>query len=322
MSGVVEMKIEEVSRNATRMLEEISSVIVGKEDVLELLLACVLANGHVLIEDVPGLAKTMMARCLARVMACKFSRIQFTPDLLPADIIGTYVFNQKTGEFYLRKGPIFANIVLGDEINRAPPKTQSALLEAMQEKQVTIEGETHKLEEPFIVIATQNPIEYEGTYPLPAAQLDRFLVRLNIGYPDREEEIEILKRRIIRKSDYFTLNPVVNADEVVEMQKAIENVHVEDSVLEYIVDLVRATRDASETEVGSSPRGSLALLKLSRALAAIKGRDYVIPDDVKRVAIPALAHRLILRREFWYTNVTQESIIGRLLETVEVPKFV
>ncbi|RLG45915.1 MAG: magnesium chelatase [Thermoproteota archaeon] len=316
------MKIEEVNRNATRMLEEISSVIVGKEDVLELLLACVLANGHVLIEDVPGLAKTMMARCLASVMACKFSRIQFTPDLLPADIIGTYVFNQKTGEFYLRKGPIFANIVLGDEINRAPPKTQSALLEAMQEKQVTIEGETHKLEEPFIVIATQNPIEYEGTYPLPAAQLDRFLVRLNIGYPDREEEIEILKRRISRKSDYFTLNPVVSAEEVVEMQRAVEDVHVEDSVLEYIVDLVRATREASETEVGSSPRGSLALLKLSRALAAIKGRDYVIPDDVKRVAIPALAHRLILRREFWYTNVTQESIVGRLLETVEVPKFV
>ncbi|RLG54161.1 MAG: magnesium chelatase [Thermoproteota archaeon] len=316
------MKIEEVSRNATRMLEEISSVIVGKEDVLELLLACVLANGHVLIEDVPGLAKTMMARCLASVMTCKFSRIQFTPDLLPADIIGTYVFNQKTGEFYLRKGPIFANIVLGDEINRAPPKTQSALLEAMQEKQVTIEGETHKLEEPFIVIATQNPIEYEGTYPLPAAQLDRFLVRLNIGYPDREEEIEILKRRISRKSDYFTLNPVVSAEEVVEMQRAVEDVHVEDSVLEYIVDLVRATREASETEVGSSPRGSLALLKLSRALAAIKGRDYVIPDDVKRVAIPALAHRLILRREFWYTNVTQESIVGRLLETVEVPKFV
>jgi len=322
MSEVIEMKIEEVSRNATRMLEEISSAIVGKEDVLELLLACVLANGHVLIEDVPGLAKTMMARCLASVMACKFSRIQFTPDLLPADIIGTYVFNQKTGEFYLRKGPIFANIVLGDEINRAPPKTQSALLEAMQEKQVTIEGETHKLEEPFIVIATQNPIEYEGTYPLPAAQLDRFLVRLNIGYPDGEEEIEILKRRISRKSDYFTLNPVVSAEEVVEMQRAVEDVHIEDSVLEYIVDLVRATREASETEVGSSPRGSLALLKLSRALAAIKGRDYVIPDDVKRVAIPALAHRLILRREFWYTNVTQESIVGRLLETVEVPKFV
>jgi len=319
---VIELKIEEVSKNAIRMFEEISSVIVGKEDVLELLLASILANGHVLIEDVPGLAKTMMARCLASVMACKFSRIQFTPDLLPADIIGTYVFNQKTGEFYLRKGPIFANIVLGDEINRAPPKTQSALLEAMQEKQVTIEGETHRLEEPFIVIATQNPIEYEGTYPLPAAQMDRFLIRLNIGYPEKEEEVEILKRRISRKSDEFTLKPVVSAEEVVKMQKAVEEVHVEDSVLEYIVDLVRATREASETEVGSSPRGSLALLKLSRALAAIRGRDYVIPDDVKRVAIPALAHRLILRREFWYTNVTQESIVGRLLETVEVPKFV
>ncbi|RLF68793.1 MAG: magnesium chelatase [Thermoplasmata archaeon] len=315
------MRIEEVSENARKMLDEISSVIVGKEDVLELLLASVLARGHVLIEDVPGLAKTMMARCLASVMACKFSRIQFTPDLLPADIIGTYVFNQKTGEFYLRKGPIFANIILGDEINRAPPKTQSALLEAMQERQVTIEGETHKLEEPFIVIATQNPIEYEGTYPLPAAQLDRFLIRLRVGYPEREEEVEILKRRIARKSDEFHLEPVVSADEVIEMQKAVEEVYVEDSVLEYIVDLVRATREASETEVGSSPRGSLALLKLSRALAAIRGRDYVIPDDVKRVAIPALAHRLILRREFWYTNVTQESIVGRLLETVEVPKF-
>ncbi len=316
------MKIEDVSRKATKMLEEISTIIVGKEDVLELLLASVLANGHVLIEDVPGLAKTMMARCLASVMACKFSRIQFTPDLLPADIIGTYVFNQKTGEFYLRKGPIFANIVLGDEINRAPPKTQSALLEAMQERQVTIEGETHGLEEPFVVIATQNPIEYEGTYPLPAAQLDRFLIRLNIGYPEKDEEIEILKRRIRRKSDQFTLVPVVSAEEVIEMQKAVEEIHVDDSVLEYIVDLVRATREASETEVGASPRGSLALLKLSRALAAIRGRDYVIPDDVKRVAVPALAHRLILRREFWYTNVTQESIIGRLLETVEVPKFV
>ncbi len=315
------MEVDHVKRNVESVLDAVSKVIVGKREVLELMLASALASGHVLIEDVPGLAKTMMAKSMAAAMRLKFSRIQFTPDLLPADITGTYVYDQRTGEFKLRRGPIFANLILADEINRAPPKTQSALLEAMQEMQVTIEGETHRLERPFLVIATQNPIEFEGTYPLPAAQVDRFLVRLRIGYPTEDEEVEILRMRMERMTDDFHMDPVIGKRDFIEMQEAVERVYVDESVLRYMAQIARKTRELAEIELGASPRGSLALFKLSRALAAMRGRDYVTPDDVKAVAVPALAHRIILRRELWYTRITPESVVERVLEQVEVPKF-
>lgn len=269
-----------------------------------------------------------MAKSFATALGgVKFRRVQFTPDLLPSDILGVSVFNQKTLEFeFKRGGPIFTNVLLADEVNRAPPKTQSALLEAMQEMQVTVEGgKTYELERPFIVMATQNPIEQEGTYPpLPEAQLDRFLVRLRVGYPSREEEIEILRRRMARKKEEVDVRPVLTPEEVIEMQRAVEDVYVSDPILEYITDVVLATRDnRKEIEVGgASPRGgSLALLRLSRAYAALQGRDYVIPDDVKAVAVPALSHRLILKRELWYTRVSQERVMEKLLERVPVPKF-
>ncbi len=316
------MKIEKVHEIGNRILGEVEKAIVGKREVLKLLLTTILADGHILIEDLPGLAKTLMAKSFASALGVRFKRVQFTPDLLPSDILGVSVFNQKTLEFEFKKGPIFTNILLADEINRAPPKTQSALLEAMQERQVTIEGKTYLLERPFIVIATQNPIEQEGTYPLPEAQLDRFLVRLRVGYPTKNEEVEILKRRIERKKEEVDINRITTSERVVEMQRAIEDVYVSDAVLEYITDVVTATRENKrEIDVGASPRGSLALLKLSRAYAALEGRDYVIPDDVKAVAIPALSHRLILKRELWYTKVSQENVMQRLLEKVPVPKF-
>ena len=316
------MRIEKVHEKSELILKEVGKAIVGKENVLKMLLATILADGHVLIEDLPGLAKTLMAKSFASALGLEFKRVQFTPDLLPSDILGVSVFNQKTLEFEFRRGPVFTNILLADEINRSPPKTQSALLEAMQERQVTVEGNTYELPRPFVVIATQNPIEQEGTYPLPEAQLDRFLVRLRVGYPTREQEKEILRRRIERKREDVEINPVVSAEEVTEMQRAIENVYVSEPVLDYIVDIVIATRnDRRSLDVGASPRGSLALLKLSRAYAAINGRDYVIPDDVKAVAVPALSHRLILKRELWYTRVSHESVMEKILEKVPVPKF-
>ncbi|NJE46096.1 MoxR family ATPase [Thermococcus sp. GR7] len=316
------MKVEEVSLKGNLVLEEVKRAIVGKDEVLKLILTTILADGHVLLEDLPGLAKTLMAKSFAKALGLDFKRVQFTPDLLPSDILGVSVFNQKMLEFEFKKGPIFTNILLADEINRAPPKTQSALLEAMQERQVTVEGKTYELPKPFIVIATQNPIEQEGTYPLPEAQLDRFLVRLRVGYPSKDEEIEILRRRMARKKEEVDINSILTPEEVVEMQRAIEDVYVSDAILEYITDIVIATReDRREIEVGASPRGSLALLKLSRAYAALEGRDYVIPDDVKAIAVPALSHRLILKRELWYTKVSQESIMEKLLERVPVPKF-
>jgi MoxR-like ATPase len=316
------MRIEEVHENSKLVLEEVGKAIVGKENVLKMILTTILADGHILIEDLPGLAKTLMAKSFARALGLDFKRVQFTSDLLPSDILGVSVFNQKTLEFEFRKGPVFTNILLADEINRSPPKTQSALLEAMQEKQVTVEGNTYELPRPFIVIATQNPIEQEGTYPLPEAQLDRFLVRLRVGYPTREEEKEILRRRIERRKEEADVEPVVTREEVLEMQRAIEEVYMGEPILDYIVNIVEMTRkDKRNVEIGASPRGSLALMKLSRAYAAIEGRDYVIPDDVKAVAVPALSHRLILKRELWYTKVSQESIMEKLLEKVPVPKF-
>ena len=316
------MKIEEVHEKSNLILNEVGKAIVGKRNVLKMILTTILADGHVLLEDLPGLAKTLMAKSFARALGLEFKRVQFTPDLLPSDILGVSVFNQKTLEFEFRKGPIFTNILLADEINRSPPKTQSALLEAMQERQVTIEGKTYTLPRPFVVIATQNPIEQEGTYPLPEAQLDRFLVRLRVGYPTKDEEKEILRRRMERKREDVDITPVVTPEEVLEMQRVIEDVYISDPILDYIVDIVEMTRrDKRSVEIGASPRGSLALMKLSRAYAAIEGRDYVIPDDVKAVAVPALGHRLILKRELWYTKVSQESVMEKLLEKVPVPKF-
>ena len=314
------MELGQIGEICSRVLDEVGNVIVGKRGVVEKLLVALLARGHVLIEDYPGLAKTLMAKTLAQSLGLHFKRVQFTPDLLPADITGSYVYNQRTGDFELRKGPIFTNILLADEINRAPPKTQSALLEAMQERQVTLDGVTYRLEEPFLVIATQNPIEFEGVYPLPEAQLDRFAMRLRVGYPDESEEVEILRRRIRRGSDEVRVEVVATREEVVEMQRAVERVHVDESILGYIVAIVRATRQHPRVEVGVSPRGAEILMKLARARAAVVGRDYVIPDDVKELAVEALAHRLVLRAEQWVKGVEPESVIRDVLNTVPVPK--
>ena len=313
------MDLQEVRDRGGAVLDEVQRAIVGKRDALELILAAVLCDGHVLLEDYPGLAKTLAARSLAQATTLQFSRIQFTPDLMPSDVTGSSVFDQRTAEFKFLPGPIFTNLLLADEINRAPPKTQAALLEAMQEQQVTTEGETRQLEAPFIVLATQNPIEYEGTYPLPEAQLDRFLIRIGIGYPSREHELEMLARRIERGEDELELKPVVDPATLVAMQHALEQVHVSDSISGYIVDLVTATRESKRLAVGASPRGSLALLKLSRATAALDGRDFVVPEDVKAVAIPALAHRLTLRPELWVQRVRGEDVVAEALATVPTP---
>ncbi len=313
------MELAELRNRATGILDEIERAIVGKRDALELILIAVLCDGHVLLEDYPGLAKTLTARSFAQATTLRFSRIQFTPDLMPSDVTGSSVFDQGRAEFTFLPGPIFTNLLLADEINRAPPKTQAALLEAMQEQQVTTEGETRVLERPFVVLATQNPIEYEGTYPLPEAQLDRFLIRAALGYPSREHELDLLARRIDRGVDEIELSPVVDAATLISMQRALEQVHVSDAIAGYIVDLVTATRDSKQLAVGASPRGSLALLKLSRAKAAVDGRDFVVPEDVKAVAVPALAHRLTLRPELWVQRIRGEDIVAEALETVPTP---
>jgi len=312
--------LEDVRDAARRILDEVERAIVGKRDVLELVLLGLLADGHVLIEDYPGLAKTLIARSFAQTASMSFSRIQFTPDLMPSDVTGSSIFNQRESEFEFRPGPIFANLLLADEINRAPPKTQAALLEAMQERQVTIEGVTHLLEPPFVVLATQNPIEYEGTYPLPEAQLDRFLLRIEVGYPERRDEWGVLERRIERTRDDVVLEPVVDGPRLIELQRSLEHVHVSEPIGLYMVDLVAATRESPRLQVGASPRGSLALLKLARARAAVAGRDFVTPEDVKAVAVPALAHRLTLRPELWVQRVRGEDVVREALETVPTPR--
>ncbi len=313
------MDLDEVGRISNRLLDEVERAVIGKRDALELLLLGVLADGHVLIEDYPGLAKTLMARSFAQVTSMDFSRIQFTPDLMPSDVTGSSVYNQREADFEFRAGPIFANLLLADEINRAPPKTQAALLEAMQERQVTSEGETRKLGPPFLVLATQNPIEYEGTYPLPEAQLDRFLLRMSVGYPTREDEWLVLANRAARGQDEIELQPVVDRQTLLDMQAAVEKVHVSEPVGLYMVDIAAATRDAQSIQVGASPRGSLALLKLSRCRAALAGRDYVTPEDVKTIAVPALAHRLTLRPELWVQRVSAEDVVRERLNTVPTP---
>ena len=306
-------------RPCLRILEEVERAVVGKRDALALVLLGFLGDGHVLIEDFPGLAKTLTARSFAQVLDIEFSRIQFTPDLMPSDVTGSSIYNHRSGDFEFRRGPIFTNILLGDEINRAPPKTQAALLEAMQERQVTIEGETMRLDAPFLVIATQNPIEYEGTYPLPEAQLDRFLLRVNFGYPSRDDEWTLLERRLERATDEIQLDAVIDRRGLVEMQEAIEQVHVAEPIGRYVVDVVTGTRTSQRVQVGASPRGSLALLKLSRCRAVLEGRDFVTPEDVKAVAGPALSHRLMLRPELWVQRIRPEDVVREVLETVPTP---
>ena len=301
------------------VLDELDRAVVGKRSVLTLLLAGVLADGHLLLEDNPGLAKTLAARSLATVLGLKFSRIQFTPDLLPADVTGSPMIDRQTGGVHFQPGPLFAQVVLADEVNRTPPKTQAALLEAMQERQVTVDGTTHPLDDPFIVIATQNPIEHEGTYPLPEAQLDRFLLRTSLGYPSADEEWDVLARRMARGTEAVKLAPILTTADVLLLRAEVERVHVAEPVGRYIVELVRATRRQPQVEVGASPRGALALLAVSRALASLAGRDFVKPDDVKRAAGPTLSHRLVLRSEAWVRRVRGDDIVAAVLELVPTP---
>ena len=314
------LTIEQVAEYAAGAIQEVEKAVVGKHAVLNQMMATFLASGgHILLEDNPGLAKTLIATSFASALGLQFSRIQFTPDLLPGDITGGYVFDSSHNQFLLRKGPIFTNILLADEINRASPKTQSALLEAMQEYQVTLEGESQPLANPFIVIATQNPIEYEGTFPLPEAQLDRFMVKLSVGYPAAQEEDEILRRRAERKQDKVALQAVISPEIFVQMRAAVEEIYVDPDVRRYIVSVVSATRKYRQVVVGVSPRGSLALLKLARASAAIQGRNFVIPDDVKQFAQPALAHRLLLDPSLWGSKKTENAVIDGVLDTTPVP---
>ena len=313
------INLTNVSNLGARVIEEVERAVVGKRSLLEQIMAAILADGHILLEDYPGLAKTLIAKSFAVALGLDFKRIQFTPDLLPSDITGSYIYDRAQNRFELRQGPIFANIILADEINRASPKTQSALLEAMQEYQVTLEGETMALPEPFIVIATQNPIEYEGTFPLPEAQLDRFLLKLAIGYPSPEEEQEILRRRQERHRDTFEFNRVTDAAELLEMRQVVEEIYLHPDLERYIVDLVNRTRQDKRVAVGASPRGSLALLKLVRAQAALAGREYVLPDDIKRFATPALVHRLILEPGLWMRRHAAEEIIKAIVQATPVP---
>ena len=309
----------EVSTLGKQVIGEVERAVVGKRGVLEMIMACVLAGGHILLEDFPGLGKTLIARSFAGVLGLDFKRIQFTPDLLPGDITGGYIFDRQKSQFELRKGPLFANIVLADEINRASPKTQSALLEAMQESHVTLEGETLALPDPFIVLATQNPIEYEGTFPLPEAQLDRFMVKLAVGYPDAAEEREMLHRRSQRGQDEVVLRRCSDAAQLLQMRAIVEGIHVDPDIETYIAGLVHATRVDRRVAVGASPRGSLAFLKLARAEAALAGRGYVIPDDVKRYATPVLGHRLILQPEYWMSRQVAGEVITDVFARTAVP---
>jgi MoxR-like ATPase len=311
--------LADTAARAEAILDELGRAVVGKRAVLELVLLGLLADGHVLLDDLPGVAKTLIARSLATVTGLSFARVQFTPDLLPADITGGVVLDPVRRDLVFRPGPVFANLVLADEVNRAPAKTQAALLEAMQERQVTADGVTHPLPAPFVVIATQNPIEYEGTYPLPEAQLDRFLLRTTVGYPTPDDEWDIVERRLQRGTDDVVLHPVVAAGEVVALQRSLEAVHVDESVGRYIVALVDATRHDNALQVGASPRGTLAVLKLSRAYAVVRGRDFVTPDDVKAVAQPALAHRLVLASEQWVRRVAPAQILARVIDGVPTP---
>ncbi|WP_431737562.1 AAA family ATPase [Cellulosispirillum alkaliphilum] len=310
---------QKVTQHSVRVIEEVQRAIVGKSEVLKQIMATFLAGGHVLLEDYPGTAKTLIANSFAQALGMSFRRIQFTPDLLPGDITGGYIYDRSQNSFILREGPVFANLILADEINRASPRTQSALLEAMQEQQVTLEGETRKLPEPFIVIATQNPIEYEGTFPLPEAQLDRFLVKLSVGYPTVEQEQQMLRRRRERKQDDFNLSSITNVEEFQTMRRHIEEIHVEPDIERYIIDLTHASRKHPQVTVGAGPRATLALLKLSRAWAAMHERNYVLPDDVKAFVKPVLTHRIIPEPDLWTMPDANDRILNEILKTAKVP---
>ena len=313
------MTAEEATRAAAAVLDAVETAVVGKREALELVLTGILAGGHVLLEDLPGLGKTLAARSFAQALGLPFTRAQFTPDLLPADLTGAEVFDQRTGEFEFRPGPVFTGLLLADEINRTPPKTQSALLEAMQERQVSVEGTTRRLPEPFHVLATANPIEHEGTYPLPEAQLDRFLLRLSFGYPTAEQEWDVVSRRIDRRREEQVVPEVLDAAGLLGVQQAVEDVHVEDAVGHYAVELVAATRSHQHALVGASPRGTLALITCARALAVIRGRSYVVPEDVKALAHPALDHRVTVKPELWLQNATGAGVVEAVLGQVPVP---
>ena len=311
--------VQDAAKTCATILDAIETMVVGKRPQLQLVLSGLLAGGHVLLEDLPGLGKTLIARSLAQVTGLTIGRVQFTPDLMPADVTGSLLYNQQSHEFTFRQGPVFHNVIIADEINRAPPKTQASLLEAMQERQVTVDGVSHPLPRPFLVLATQNPIEFEGTYPLPEAQIDRFLLRTSIGYPDDADAAEIIRRRLARRTDDVTLDAVVDEAQVLGLQAAMEDVVVSDSIIDYCVALVHATRSGGQVHAGASPRGVEALVKLGRATAVIDGRDYVTPDDVKAIAIPALAHRIVLRPELWVRGVEASEVVREILASVPTP---
>jgi MoxR-like ATPase len=320
MTSEMAMPAATTTARAAAVLDEIERVVVGKRSALMLILTTVLASGHVLIEDLPGLGKTLIARSFAAALGLDFTRVQFTPDLLPADLLGSTIYDMQSGRFEFRPGPIFTNLLLADEINRTPPKTQAALLEAMAERQVSIDGTTHLLPEPFIVLATDNPIEYEGTYPLPEAQLDRFAVRLELRYLSEQDEASMLRRRLDRGSAEPTVNQVVDAHDLLAMREAVEQVSVHEDVLHYVVSLAAATRHHPQVAVGASPRAELDLVQLARARALLLGRDYVIPEDIKALATPAVAHRITLRPEMWVRKIQGSDIVEELLRRLPVPR--
>ena len=313
------LEISQVSELAGSILDEVETAVIGKREALTMVLSGILAGGHVLLEDFPGLGKTLAARSFAQTLGLDFARAQFTPDLLPADLTGSFIFDQRVSEFSFRKGPLFTGLLLTDEINRTPPKTQAALLEAMQERQVTVEGETFQLERPFHVLATANPVEYEGTYPLPEAQLDRFMLQISFGYPTADEEWGVLQRRLARRQEEQRLRAVIDAPTLCAMQEAIERVTVDESVGRYCVELAAATRSHPHTLMGSSPRGSLALMLVARSFAVVAGRDFVIPEDVKAVAVAVLAHRIAVKPELWMSGASGPSVVAAVLGSVATP---
>jgi len=315
-------KSPEIAEVGARILAAVRTVVVGMDDPLEIALAAVLAGGHVLFEDVPGLGKTLAARSLASALGLSFRRLQCTPDMLPGDVTGSYVYAPDSSDFVFRPGPIFTGLLLADEINRTTPKTQSAMLEAMAERQVTVEGNSFALPAPFHVIATSNPIEYEGTYALPEAQLDRFMVRLSVGYPDVAGEARILQNRVDRRQEATHVDAVIDAARLVELQAVVETIHVDEDIARYCVEIARETRTAPNVEVGASPRGSLGLLLLGRALAALDGRDFVRPDDIKRIAVPVLAHRLTLTPQAWAQGASAADVVRAVVDRVAVPPAV
>ena len=314
-----ELPLPEVSRLAAAVLDEVEIAVVGKRAALTIVLSGILAGGHVLLEDFPGLGKTLAARSFAQTLGLRFTRAQFTPDLLPSDLTGSFVYDQRISQFSFRQGPLFTGLLLADEINRTPPKTQAALLEAMQERQVTVEGQTFPLQSPFHVLATANPIEYEGTYPLPEAQLDRFMLRVSFGYPTQDEEWDVLRRRMDRQREEQTLRQVTDADVLLAMQAAIERVEVDESVGRYCVSLTTATRAHAHVLMGSSPRGALSLLLAARAAAVIAGRDYVTPEDVKLVAEPVLAHRITIKPELWMSKASGSTVVEAVISSTPTP---